>query len=227
MTERPILFSGPMVQAILDGTKTQTRRVMKIQPPDSGYRLAECVSTTGDRRNVGRAHWLKVAPDGYSVVDGSQRYFACPYGLPGDQLWVRETWVPTTGDVGGLPSGVHVAHMGVKYAADRAFEPREQARDLWPCKTNWKPSIHMPRWASRLTLEVTAVRVQRVQEISEEDAKAEGADACHGVFHASIQSAIDNVYRRNFAVLWNSINAARGFGWDANPWVWAIAFKRV
>lgn len=178
MKERPILFSGPMVRALLAGTKTQTRRVMKVQPPADGYELATCISTTGDRRDEGRQHWLK--RDGYRVLDGSQPYFSCPYGQPGDRLWVRETCRADE-----LPDGLD----GVRYLADDHFEPiknTEGAADQWVSMHHYRggngggligptvPPIHMPRWASRITLDITAVRVERLQDISEADAVAEG-----------------------------------------------------
>lgn len=188
MKERPILFSTPMVRATLEGRKTQTRRIMKPQP----------------QKNIN-----------FPVV-GQYLQKPCPYGVPDDHLWVRETWSPAFKRT--------KSNSGVIYRADYGFR-----KDLSEYYINhkWRPSIFMPRWASRITLENTEVRVQRLQDITEEDAKSEGVKDNHGVFHQSIQSQIDNVYRRNFAVLWDEINAKRGFPWDSNPWVWAITFKRV
>jgi hypothetical protein len=177
MKERPILFSGPMVQAILVGNKTQTRRAIKPQP---------------QAVRDGLYGWKQVAGGGYEVVwnalqmSGSQALSEfCPYGAPGDFLWVRETHVVTAGG-------------NVLYKADD--------QDL----TNCRPSIFMPRWASRITLEIIGVRVQRLQEISQMDSRAEGLDS-----------------RDSFALLWDRINEKRGYGWHANPWVWAVEFRVV
>ena len=162
---RPILFIAPMVRAILDGSKTMTRRVCNLIPPS-----ATCP--------------------------------ACPYGQPGDRLWVRETWQIC--DTCGV----------INYAAD-------QQKHCTGCDAllgKWKPSIHIPCLYSRITLEIVSVRVERVQDISEEDAKAEGMHTPEiaGVTHKDL-----------FHVLWDSINAKRGYGWSQNPWVWQIGFKRV
>lgn len=201
MKERPILFSAPMVRALLSGAKTQTRRLVKPQPMDSG------------------------APDHWR--DTTAR---CPYGAPGDRLWVRETWAPFDGDTNrnAAPAGVPAM-----YRADRSFmvEPGR-----------WRPSIHMPRWASRIDLEVTAVRVERLQAITEEDAKAEGADSLtasqalwkgsasqDGCARAGYPDAPCNTGdwtpRDCFRLLWGAINGPGS--WDTNPWVWVVEFKRV
>lgn len=182
MKERPILFSGQMVRAILDDTKTQTRRVVRGQ-------------VLGDLRPMmlmrGRA-W-----------DGSQfqnAEISKGYGDIGDRLWVRETW--REGDYGSI-----------FYRAD----------EEWDKEIGWKPSIFMPRTHSRLSLEVAGVRVERVQEISEEDALAEG------VIRRPIEGEPDLSLpaRDGYQWLWDTLNAKRGFGWDTNPWVWVIEFKRV
>ncbi len=168
MSEKPILFSGEMIRAVLDGRKTQTRRVVKPQP-------------------VG----LWAAP-------GKSR---CPYGQPGGRLWVRETFYPER------------SHRGpVSY---RATWPRDDD----PPDGGWKPSIFMPRWASRITLEIVSVRVEQVQDISEDDARAEGVDDGTG------QTRPLHPYW--FRALWDSINSKRGYGWEKNPWVWVVAFRRV
>jgi hypothetical protein len=134
--------------------------------------------------------------------------FCCPYGQSGDLLWVRETWKPHVDKT---------VHTPAIYRADYTHD--RLADSLGP----WRPSIHMPRWASRLTLHLTDVRVQRVQEISEEDAQAEGVEAMY----------LDDLgqtwksYRRGFESIWDSINAKRGYGWTANPWIWALTFERA
>lgn len=174
MKERPILFSGGMVRAILDGRKTQTRRVIKPQPS----------------KPVGPNH------DGLwsDTCDPVTRYFGCPYGQPGDRLYVRETWrINLSGNIWYRADGKSVAD-GL-----------------------WKPSIHMPRILSRITLEIESVRVERVQEITPDDCRAEG-----------IGDEFNDIGARYcFGQLWNEINEPRGFGWEVNPWVWAITFRRV
>lgn len=215
--ERPILFSGPMVRAILEGRKRATRRVVKPQPVvgDGGCWYPEPPRKTAHRARhyANEAHLRK----------GLARDF-CPYGLPGDRMWVRETWAPHADEAETFRSYQRM-EMGstrpdIFYRADGGE----------PHVNSWRPSIHMPRWASRLTLEVTEVRVQRLQEISEEDAKAEGIVPHMGGWAVQdsdwrVGSPTPNVA---FKFLWNSINGARpGCSWEFNPWVWAITFKRV
>jgi hypothetical protein len=171
MKERPILFSAPMVRALLDGTKTQTRRIIKPN---------HCVAPS-----------MRL-----SMVPG------CPYGVPGDRLWVRETFCPQMN------------------ATDRTPFYRSTGDELPSCH-KWKPSIFMPRWASRITLEITEVRVQRVQDISEEDAKAEGGGFIRE--HPDADETLSD--KKLFQFLWESISGETS--WDANPWVWAITFRRI
>lgn len=226
--ERPILFSAPMVRALLDGRKTQTRRIVKPQPPtevrDAGV---ICSATTSSN---GLWSWLDdTSLEWASIVGG---YFRCPYGVPGDQLWVRETCRAEE-----LPSGLD----GVRYIADdafRAIENSQKAADQW-CELNaysdrtgaTVPPIHMPRWASRILLEVTDVRVQRLQDISEADATAEGTPCyvCGGVLDGRREADCHCFHRKatasDYRCLWEQINSADS--WDANPWVWAISFKRI
>lgn len=184
MRERPILFSAPMVRAILSGTKTQTRRVA-IQT--AGGHLKE---PSGHRR------WHPADPEAA---------LACRYGQPGDRLWVRETFAE------GIHQMAGVNHWA--YSADR-FGEQQRLGD------RWKPSIHMPRAASRILLEIISVRVERLQAISEADAMAEG---CLGKL-AEAAPAADEA-REQFRDLWQSINGADS--WAANPWVWVVEFKRV
>ncbi len=173
--EKPILFSGEMVRAILDGRKTQTRRVVR-------------------REHIPFVHSLLAG-----WISGRWSHLPLPYGRPGDQLWVRETWLEDT--VGNI-----------RYrATERAVQDGN-----W----KWRPSIFMPRWASRISLEVTAVRVERVRDISEEDARAEGVDSI-------VATDTYSSYRMGFRKLWDSINAKRGYSWESNPWVWVVEFKRV
>lgn len=207
MKERPILFSGPMVRAILEGRKTQTRRVVKRQ---------------------------YVNVDKLDSYTEEMQLRHCPYGVPGDRLWVRETYLydDCRYDRGPMPKTAPAGWQDAfYYRADG--ECCQQIPECACCeldgKTPWRPSIFMPRWASRITLEITDVRVQRLQDISEDDAQAEGAE--HGNLagvDVDIDGAVWNgAYRRGFHRLWDHINAKRGFGWDKNPWVWALTFKRV
>ncbi len=184
-TERPILFSSPMVRAILDGRKTQTRRVIKPQPEPVMEVLSDGPHVT------------------YTINARNTSDYHCPYGGAGDRLWVRETWCPhwAGDDCGEGPQGVCYA------ATNREPDP-----------LRWRPSIHMPRWASRITLTVTGVRVERVQDITEADAEAEGC--CVGVGAGNWRNTV-----HMFQGLWDSINAKRGYWWDENPWVWVVKFS--
>lgn len=190
--ERPILFSGPMVRAILEGKKTQTRRVVRPQPeiiPGAPALQA----------------WLEVVDDGT---------IPCPYGVPGDRLWVRETWGRTDYEYDGPFQNCTI------YRADGESGLSDVTAN------RWRPSIHMPRWASRLTLEVVDVRVERVQSISNTDAEAEGVAAWAKAYCS--QRPRDELQPwAYFQLLWDSINKSRGYGWDANPWVWVVEFRRV
>lgn len=186
MSEKPILFSGEMINAILAGNKTVTRRVVKPQPES----FVNCAHPWVDGRwEFGQSH-----DDGSGEMVGDA--VACPYGAQGDKLWVRETFA--VHNIGGENHVVYRADSGT----DGDGAP-------------WKPSIFMPRWASRITLEVVSVRVERLQDISEEDAKAEGVTGWHGVC------------RPEFHMLWDKINEGRGYSWDSNPWVWVVEFKRM
>jgi hypothetical protein len=214
--ERPIIMQAESVRAILDGRKTQTRRVIKPQPPGPGYELMTCMSTTGNRHDEGRHHWGLMAANGYEMLDSRQPYFACPYGVPGDRLWVRETWCPLERcDWIGTEREKNVNYRADCPPASEAI--REEMGYAW------RSSIFMPRWASRLTLEITDVRVQRVQEITRDDALAEGVSLTD-----SLCPEVNPRYKslQRFPALWDSINAKRGFGWERNPWVWAITFKQ-
>jgi hypothetical protein len=214
MNEHPILFSAPMVRALLDGRKVQTRRIIK------GAWL--------DRLNRGEGHIDEVA-------NRSQVSCGCPYGVPGDKLWVRETW-----GVGSRPDPWG-GYDGIEYRADEGFIDPEEKYPTLDCykvetpegvclndyKAGWHSPIFMPRWASRITLEITDVRVQRLQEISEEDASAEGVDSYKHIGkrdrNGDMYSTESYAYR--FRELWDTINAKRGFAWSVNPWVWALTFS--
>lgn len=204
MKERPILFSGPMVRAILDGAKTQTRRLCKVP---AGYTMGE------------RDAWLP-----------------CPHGAPGDRLWVRETWQTGKGLDEHSPSKITAIAMEAGYAT--GWGPLHYAADGHSVGTaifdqgsgnfggmfgKVRQSIFMPRWASRILLEITEVRVQRLQDITEADARAEGvtpAPFCK----SGRPSGMEHV--EAFEDLWDEINGDRAT-WASNPWVWAISFRRV
>lgn len=192
--ERPILFSGEMVKAILSGRKTQTRRVLKAEWLSSAYSFVHLKDSLGFRGSE-EFTWAGFAAD-YSL---SPCYIKCPYGKVGDRLWVRESW---------LRIG---ASADVWYKADDVFLEGP---------TPWRPSIHMPRWASRITLEITGIQVEEIRAISDEDARREGVTAWHDTSNGT-------VYKPEFQILWDSINNKRGYGWGMNPWVWVIEFEQV
>jgi hypothetical protein len=209
--ERPILFSGPMVRAILDGKKTQTRRVVVLR----GEELCSA--------------------DRYRVATPT-RTVDCPFGMAGDRLYVRETWAREN-DIESEIAWLHyraTPHHGIRLQ-DRAHvtylhESRTAAEvDAHVASIRWKPSIHMPREYARLSLEVTRVRVERLRDISEADAVAEGAaDRIGGAMIKSEQFGMTAPFAvYNYALLWDSLNAPRGYGWEVNPWVWVIEFRRV
>ena len=210
MSARPVLFNGAMVRAIIAGAKTQTRRLVKPQPPEGADpRWTWCVSST-NRDDVGAFHHGVIEPDGNSFTDrGRERQTAyrCPFGAPGDDLWVRETWAEHEPD--------DVQGTRTYYRADHADGEVQVRPGMF---LRWTPSIHMPRWASRLTLRVTSVRVERLHAITEDDARAEGVLTVDGLLSAMTP-------RERFACLWREINGGRA-SWDANPWVWVVSFKR-
>jgi hypothetical protein len=247
MKERPILFSAPMVNAILEGRKTQTRRAMKIQPPSPAYQLGTCVSTTGKKKDVGRHHWIHLAENGYQIIDGKQPYFSRPYGNAGDRLWVRETWALT----GRMANAKLSDFLDSEFVLKQHLIHRADADGYDETVQGWRPSIFMPRWASRILLEITGVRVERLQDISEQDAISEGGqwtdngprgwlkpgtafddgDKINGwkegwshIGETDPDKCMGSA-RMSYANLWESINGAGS--WDANPWVWVLEFKRV
>lgn len=211
MKERPILFSGPMVRALLAGTKTQTRRVVKPTPPAGADSFGTYYHPDP------RPHFWAFGGD--ALMDFA---VPCPYGQPGDRLWVRETW----GYFGGDEYLYQQDTGSVGYRASQV-----DGLDHIP-GGRWRPSIHMPRWASRITLEVTGVRVERLQGISDADAVAEGIEKQEdgiGWKRGPISGDHPNTATRTafpkiaFQSLWESINGPDS--WAANPWVWAVEFK--
>ena len=207
MKERPIIFSAPMVRAILEGRKTQTRRVVKPQP-NRGSELTRMQDGYAD--GFIRAVFAQDdEPNAYGIK--------CPFGQPGDRLWVRETWCVGNPFDNISPSNLPGLNDGTRWAVDYAANPKRVWHQDYQGK--WRPSIHMPRWASRITLEITAVRVERLQGISEEDAVKEGVVP----FAASRHTPAN--FRDGFTVLWQSIYGPGS--WDANPFVWVLEFKRV
>jgi hypothetical protein len=186
MKERPILFSAPMVRAILDGSKTQTRRVAKHPLAQAAVRI---------NSYKGQTEFDCI------LADDTGGIIQCPYGIPGDRLWVRETWAVQHEYDAAAPSEIG-ASARWHYAA---------TEDLGGLRK--RPSIFLPRRGCRILLEITDVRVQRLQEISEGDARAEGYDRSHAF------------PREWFALLWGSINGAGS--WHTNPRVWAITFRRL
>jgi hypothetical protein len=205
--EKPILFKDDMIRAILEGRKCQTRRLLKPQPeqPGPGYYF--------DAYNGG-PQWNWWDKDHRQHLG---QIFKCPYGKPGGRLWVRETWCAV--DDTDLNGDRWVDYRATpKYSAEHPAG-WENAPDS-PEALKWRPSIHMPRWASRITLEITDVRVERLQDISAADAKAEG------VARPDLNGWCDEgKWVSQFAWLWQSINGPDS--WDANPWVWVIEFKRI
>ena len=197
MKERPILFSAPMVRAIIEWRKTQTRRVVKPVGNDDAFVLLD----------HGTGFWPYRSDDGESSItaDGNEAPHYCPYGQPGDRLWVREAF-----------HGYHWDQPRAVYRADGECQRVRTQIESYEVG-RWTPSIHMPRWASRITLEVVCVRVERLNDISVSEAIAEGYDG-------SVDDPIDPSVKW-YAQLWESINGSGS--WAANPWVWVVEFKRV
>ena len=228
--ERPILFSGAMVRALLTGTKTQTRRVVKPQP---------------DTAHDGEPYWFI---GGYRVwgyrpapavpLRAGGNPLPCPYGQPGDRLWVRETFIqgfpvdPLTDSLQQWDADGNELPKKTWYRADNS-DIGWIDDDGWQVNVPWKPSIHMPRAASRITLEITSVRVERLQDISEGDAVAEGIEQMPcAVPDTRLWRNYDPgngwtpslaIPQNSFRSLWESINGPDS--WDENPWVWVVAFS--
>ncbi|WP_349984500.1 hypothetical protein ABRP17_016365 [Stenotrophomonas sp. WHRI 8082] len=207
MAERPILFNGAMVRAILSGAKTQTRRAVK----NISWR---------DGCNPSFSHATAFQNAGEFRIAGSEEMtlgFRCPFGKPGDRLWVREAFGLQVRHYGG-GAGEHIVYKATN--PDAVYCKSACGTD-YPVK--WKPSIHMPRHSCRLVLEITDVRVERLQAISEVDANAEGIEQLNGrfTFNGGMHESL--TARTSFMTLWDST----GGMWIENPWVWVIEFKRV
>lgn len=226
MKERPILFSGEMVRAILEGRKTQTRRVIKPQPvckPEFGY-LWHQKDKKGNWKNYEDKDFLK----------------RCPFGRIEDRLWVRETWWATNKKI--YPSGVL---PDIYFKADFTNIKNNKTEKCKLCNhkisnknhaVKWFSPLFMPRWASRINLEITNIRVERVQDITAEDCTKEGIIGVQrgGGYQYDTQKEWN--YKNPISArtpvlaykqLWDSINSKRGYGWAVNPWVWVIEFRRI
>ncbi|ECH9120161.1 hypothetical protein R980_22375 [Salmonella enterica subsp. enterica] len=193
-----MIFNAEMVRAILDGRKTQTRRIMKVQPGTPEFGLRRIIESSKANEN-GMYFWSQ---DDACGIKARSKPFLFPYGEVGDRIWVRETFcaVPDHEEPAGCSALLYAADGNGPYG-------------------KWTPSIHMPRWASRLTLEITGVRVERLRDLSEDDAKSEGITPPSGGVLPGWE------YRINFRDLWMDIYGTDN--WEANPWVWVIEFKRV
>jgi hypothetical protein len=224
MKIRPILMSTPMVQAILDGRKTMTRRIAK-RIPEETHRVEQISD------NEFEAYWGGYVPDLKGFVDGST-IIKSPY-QPGDILWVQETWK--------VIRLLENMQMQFEYRADGVISKtidflldRFTKFKKFADKNGWQSPYFMPREAARIFLRFTNVRVERLQDITEEDAQAEGVG---DLFLEEIGYSGNPKYdlpmegktlaREQFELLWDSINAKRGYGWDTNPWVWVYEFERV
>lgn len=215
MKERPILFSTPMVQAILAGNKTQTRRVMRRQPDAVEYfKRGEETTDTNAEYAILRCY---NNPKGFKKCNSG--WFAnANYKTPfhefnvGDRLWVRETW-QIIGDPASLPCQRHNLIYKADYpnCVDKHYDTIPDISEV-----KFKPSIHMPRWASRILLEITNIRVERLQNISEEDATAEGMVADD-----------DYCAEQYYSIYWNKKHGWKEKGWNANQWVWVVEFKVI
>jgi len=200
MKVTPIMFGATMVRALDDGTKTQTRRVVGLDGINDSRVDSSQPVPVGD-------HWQ-------SVIDDLPYNFSCPYGTPGDLLWVREAWRPESeSDTGAV---------GIRYQCDAHYEDCDRRlMEYFDGTDRWRPPSHLPRWASRLTLRITDVRVQRLQSISDIGVMGEGC---------ALQAwpwVLDRPRSAGFAMLWDSINGKRGYGWKTNPWVWALTFTVI
>lgn len=221
MKERPIIFSADSVRAILDGRKTQTRRIVKPSPPRIEHVRSKSgadysIFTDDCERGV-----FRVAGPVWAVRElmGCEPEWRCRFGVPGDRLWVRETWTHEASDISELTDAMYVGGKGPYYRSDSVHENTG---------LKWCSPIHMPRWASRLTLEITDVHVERLQDITDEDAKEEGV--------APIESGDDcwsacnnpgREYRAAFEYVWNEMHGWSPNAFEQNHWVFVVRFAVV
>jgi hypothetical protein len=237
MAERPILFSGEMVRAILSGAKTQTRRPLTPQPYSNGFKYDrelgdilchnDYLPPSAMLLDVGRGKKR------YTTSDHEDWTHDCPFGLAGDRLWVRETYAliwPDEYEPSDIRENVveyRADHPGKRYPGDWPDCPASESDSSCP---KWRPSIHMPRWASRLTLEIAEVRVERLMDITEADALAEGVESTpYRMADGTIDDAMSFDARTNFAYAWDRIYGDRknSTTWACSPWVWVLSFRRV
>lgn len=213
--EKPILFSGPMVRAILDGCKTQTRRVIKPEP------------SKHEHNTKAHFHTGEGEQDDWTFDIGIGRW-KCPYGKQGDRLWVRETWADVTR---AFQTHDCEEPKVIAFAADDAVYNTEtmtfleHRNDSGIAVRKWKPSIFLPHCFSRISLEITDVRVERLKGIPLEDAQSEGIEIEQVEQSAGKQWLEQTLC--HFIKGWDALNAKRGYSWDSNPWVWVIEFKKV
>ncbi|MCF5652687.1 hypothetical protein GIV49_24475 [Pseudomonas syringae] len=217
--ERPILFSAPMVRAILCGQKTVTRRVVNVQPfdlswsrRDHRFEYVAGRAVNGDELDGFYA---------YSTRHGGEWSAKCPFGQPGDRLWVREAWQADEQVNAVAPRELSHGEP-IHYPAD-GNSKQTGCSMITPGKT--RPSIHMPRWVSRILLEITDVRVERLQEISRSDIRAEGLECPPELASDDVSPNYRDWYPAAWRELWESINGADS--WNSNPWVWVVEFTRV
>lgn len=226
--ERPVLFAGEMVRAILSGQKTQTRRIVKPQPDNTSQWDWQWMRT----EESDRPEWLL-----WSSMVGDGGCWDCPYGDPGDRLWVRETWhaqrcfdekspsaIEDAATLAGYAPTAEYPACGLWYAADGSHRRWCPGKET---KGKKRVSIHMPRWASRITLRINRVRVERLQDITYTDALAEGTP--DGKYERGdpwiAETSAGDVKLHEFEKLWESINGKGS--WGENPWVWVIKFKKL
>lgn len=232
MKERPILFSAPMVRAILDGRKTQTRRVMRVyeHPAVADYVI------DSEGRAAARAHSEEVATQFVSTFPHAR--VLCRFGKIGDRLWVKEAWKYADWSEDGEP--VIQYRAGGKSYPEVPDDWQEKVIDIWAdlsdpanreidglsADRKWRPSLFMPCWASRITLEITNVRVERLNEIGMGDAVAEGISCVDYKWGLAETGFSHNAPEHAYRMLWDSLNA-KGHSWSSNPWVWVVEFKQI
>lgn len=218
--ERPIFFTADMVNAILDGRKTQTRRVMRDQPSEDWRphgRQDEVHKMVDGDFIMGRGAPV-VMGYGYSNYDGDEGY-ACPYGKPSDHLYVRESWAHDRQFDHLAPTRFPESAQNTQHVV--------YGSDIVQGWHRKRASIHMPKWASRIMLELTEVRAERVQDISEAEILAEGITVPIAAQMTGIPWSDMPTLHHAWRYVWDHINAGRGYGWDKNPWTWVLTFERL